>query len=262
MNKNEKTLVILTPGFPKDRSDSTCLPMQQQLIRALKEINPRLNIIVLSFQYPYHTEKYDWFDIKVIPFNGRNKGGVSRLLLRRKVTEALKMIHRDSSITCLLSFWYGECAVIGHQFADKYALRHFCWILGQDAKKDNKYPGRAQLRPRELIALSDFLQDEFKTNHGIKPQHLVPAGVDIKQFDTSKKEKDIDILGVGSLIPLKRYDLFIEIVAAIKKKLPGLKSVLVGDGPEKEKLESLITKSGLETAITVAGEIPYPKCYT
>jgi glycosyltransferase involved in cell wall biosynthesis len=109
-----------------------------------------------------------------------------------------------------------------------------------------------------LIALSDFLQTEFETNHGIKPQHLVPAGVDTKQFDTGNKEKDIDILGVGSLIPLKRYDLFIEIVAGIKKKLPGVKAVLVGAGPEKEKLQKLITKSALETTITITGEIPYP----
>lgn len=257
MNKNEKTLVILTPGFPKDEADSTCLPMQQQLVKALKANNLRLNIVVLAFQYPYHTEKYDWFDIKVIPFNGRNKGGVPRLLLRRKINEVLKAIHRDNSITVLLSFWYGECAAVGHQFADKYTLKHFCWILGQDAKKENKYPGRAQLRPGELIALSDFLQIEFKRNHGIEPVHLIPAGVDPKQFDTGEKEKDIDILGVGSLIPLKRYDLFIEIVADIKNKFPGLKSVLVGNGPEKEKLQHLITKSGLENTIAIKGEIPY-----
>jgi glycosyltransferase involved in cell wall biosynthesis len=258
MNKNEKTLVILTPGFPKDETDSTCLPMQQQLVKALKTNNPRLNIVVLAFQYPYHTQKYDWFDIKVIPFNGRNKGGLSRLLLRRKITDALKTIHSGISITGLLSFWYGECAVVGHQFADKYALKHFCWILGQDAKKENKYPGRARLKRGELIALSDFLQVEFTRNHGIEPGHLIPAGIDIKQFDTIKKDKDIDILGVGSLIPLKRFDLFIEIVGDIKKKLPGLQAIIAGDGPEKEKLQRFITESGLENSIAIKGEIPYP----
>ena len=81
MNKDEKTLVILTPGFAKDETDSVCLPMQQQLVRALKETSLQLNIIVLSFQYPYHTKKYTWFNTEVIPFNGRNKGGLSRLLL-------------------------------------------------------------------------------------------------------------------------------------------------------------------------------------
>lgn len=42
MNKDKKTLVILTPGFAKDETDSTCLPLQQQLVKTLKEINPQL----------------------------------------------------------------------------------------------------------------------------------------------------------------------------------------------------------------------------
>lgn len=257
MNKDKKTLVILTPGFAKDETDSTCLPLQQQLVKTLKEINPQLNIIILSFQYPYHTEKYRWLNTMVLPFNGRNKGGLPRLLLRRKLNTALKKIHTQTPIDGLLSFWYGECALVGHRFADTHGLQHFCWILGQDAKKENSYPRRASLRPGELIALSDFLQTEFERNHGIKPGYLIPAGIDAKQFNATNQERNIDILGVGSLIPLKQYDLFIEAVADIKKQLPAVKAVLIGNGPEMERLKDLIKKSELETTITVTGELSY-----
>ena len=41
--------------------------------------------------------------------------------------------------------------------------------------------------------------------------------------------------------------------------MPGVKAVLVGAGPEKEKLQNLITKSGLEMTITMTSEIPYPE---
>ncbi len=257
MNKDEKTLIILTPGFPKDEADSTCLPMQQQLIRALKETDPKLNIIVLSFQYPYHTKTYTWFNTRVIPFNGRNKGGVPRLLLRRKINIALEKIHNETPITGLLSFWYGECAAVGKQFADKYGLKHYCWILGQDAKKENKYPKRIQLKPTELIALSDFLQTEFEKNHGIKPHHIITSGIDSTQFNANKKEKDIAILGVGSLIPLKQYELFLEVIAEIKNQLPGIKAMLIGKGQEKDRLQMLITQLGLQSSITLTGELSY-----
>ena len=202
MNNIEKTLIILTPGFPKDEADTTCLPLQQQLIRSLKEINPELNIVVLSLQYPFHTKKYNWFNTTVIPFN--SKGGLSKLFMRRKLNATLKKIHNTTPIAVLLSFWYGECAIVGKQFAEKHALKHFCWILGQDAKKENKYTKRTPPRPAELIALSDFLQAEFERNHGIKPGHVIPAGINPQLFNTNKKEKDIDIIGVGSLIPLKQ----------------------------------------------------------
>lgn len=256
MNKDEKTLVIITPGFAKDEADSTCLPLQQQLIRALKEINPLLNIIVLSLQYPFHTKKYTWFNTTVIPFN--SKGGLSGLLVRRKLNATLKTIHKITPITGLLSFWYGECAAAGKQFADKHGLKHFCWILGQDAKKENKYPKRSQLAPGELIALSDFLQTEFEKNHGIKPGHLIPAGINTKLF-YGEKEKDIDILGVGSLIPLKQYDIFLQTIAEIKKQIPGIRAVLVGKGPEKDRLQILITQLGLQSNVVLTGELPYPE---
>lgn len=255
MNKNEKTLVILTPGFAKDETDTACLPLQQQLIIALKENNPQLNIIILSLEYPFQTQKYIWFNTTVIPFNGRGRG-LHKLLLRRKLNTTLKKIHKLTPVSGLLSFWYGECAAVGKRFADKYGLKHFCWILGQDAKKENKYPGRIKPRPGELIALSDFLQKEFEKNHGIKPAHLITAGINTKLFN-GEKEKDIDILGAGSLIPLKQYDIFLQAVAEIKKQMPGIKAMLIGKGPEKGKLESLITQLGLQSNVTLTGELPY-----
>jgi len=257
MSKDEKTLVILTPGFAKDEADSTCLPLQQQLLIALQEINPLLNIIVLSFQYPFRTEKYPWFNTTVIPFDGRSKGGIPRLLLRRKLMACLEKIHGETPITGLLSFWYGECAAVGKLFAGKHGLKHFCWILGQDAKKENKYPRRSQLPAGELIALSDFLRSEFEKNHGLSPSHVIPAGINTRLFDSSIKTKDIDIIGTGSLIRLKQYDLFLEVVAEIKKQMPGIRSVLVGKGPEKESLLLLITKLGLQSNVILAGELPY-----
>lgn len=257
MNKDKKTLVILTPGFAKDETDSTCLPLQQQLIKALKEINPQLNIIILSFNYPFHTEKYTWFNTTIIPFNNKTRG-LHKLLLRLKVNSVLKNIHKESSIAGLLSFWYGECAAIGSRFANKHDLKHFCWILGQDAKKENRYPLRSRLRSDELVALSDFLQTEFEKNHGVKPGHLIPAGINT-QFFNNEKEKDIDILAVGSLIRLKQYDIFVETVAEIKKQIPGIRAMLIGKGPEKDKLQKLIAQLGLPSNIILAGELPYPE---
>lgn len=259
MSKHKKTLIILTPGFAKNESDSTCLPMQQQLVRSLKEMDPSLNIIILSFQYPYHINEYTWFGIKVVPFNGRNKGGLSRLLLRRKINAVLKKIHSNSPIAWLLSFWFGECALVGKRFADTHGLKHFCWILGQDAKKGNKYIHRIQPKANELAALSDFLQAEFERNHGLRPQHVIPPGIDIKLFDREENKKDIDILAVGSLIPLKQYEIFVAVVVEIKKQIHHLKAVLIGDGPEKIKLQTLIAQNGLQSNIVVAGELSHPE---
>ena len=254
---NKELLIILSPGFPESEADSTCLPMQQQFVRALKEMHPDLNIVVLTFQYPYHQKEYDWFQIKVIPFGGRNKGGLQKLLLRRKINSTLRKLHGRFKIAGLFSFWYNECAFIGKRFGDNYGVKHYCWILGQDARKENEYPRLLQPLSNELVALSDFIQNEFERNHGIKPQFVIPPGVDERLFVSIPQKKDLDLLGVGSLIPLKQYDLFLEIVAEVKKHMPAIKVVLVGKGPEKEKLQSLMRRFKLEGSVTMTGELPY-----
>lgn len=259
MNRDSKTLVILTPGFAASEADTACLPMQQAFVRTLKEDFPELNIIILSFQYPFFKKTYQWYGVTVISFGGKNKRGLSKLLLRPKIFSSLKKIQRTNNIIGLLSFWYGECAWVGKKFADKNHLRHYCWLLGQDAKKGNKYVKDMKLKAGELIALSDFLQDEFERNYGTRPEHVIPPGVTTTHLDESVKEKDIDIIAAGSLIPLKKYEILLDVIAAIKKQRPGISAVLIGDGPERERLQSIISSKDLEQNITLTGELPHPE---
>lgn len=256
---DKNTLVILTPGFPASVADSTCLPMQQQFVKAIKQHDPSLHIIVLSFQYPYLAHEYTWFDTTVLSFNGKNKGGFARLLLRYRIYAALKRIKSRYRIVGLLSFWYNECAWVAHTFAQKNNLHHYCWILGQDARPGNSYPKSLKLPGTALIALSDSLQEEFEKNHRIKPAFVISPGVDSRLFSSVTEKKDIHLVAVGSLIALKQFEIFIETVAALKKEIPGIHAVLIGEGPERQKLEALILKLNLRPNITLTGELSYPE---
>lgn len=128
---------------------------------------------------------------------------------------------------------------MGERFARKHQLTHFTWILGQDARKSNKFVRIIKPASGSLIAMSDFLADEFERNHFVRPQHVIPNGIDPRAFSSEQKPRNIDVLGAGSLIALKQYDLFIEIIAEAKKKFPFIKSVVVGEGPERAKLEKM-----------------------
>ncbi len=58
MESRPDTLVVLTPAFPRDESDSTWVPSQQLFVKTLKANFPQLKIVVLSFFYPDHTSTY------------------------------------------------------------------------------------------------------------------------------------------------------------------------------------------------------------
>ena len=254
MTDDRELFVILTPGFASSENDSTCLPMQQQFVKSLGLIYPQLKPVVLSFQYPYHKKEYEWNGIRVIPFNGRNRGGLGRLLLRKQVNRVLRKLNDEHPVRGLLSFWLGECALVGKSFGKKNELRHYCWISGHDAKAQNKYAHRIAPVADELIALSDFLQDEFEKNHGIRPAHVIPPGIEGTDVI---KNRDIDILGAGSLIALKQFEIFIKIVAEIRESFPKLKAVLAGDGPAKEALSQLASKHGLDRHLELIGSISH-----
>src|ERR1700740_447685 len=194
-----ETLIILTPGFPKDEADSTCLPPQQLFVKALQEAAPALNIIVLTFQYPFFSAEYSWNGIKVIAFGNSSDSRFYRKFTGIRVWQTLKKLHREYKVIGLLSFWFGKCAYIGSIFAKKNMLKHYCWILGQDAKTGNKYYKKIKPQPGQLIALSDFIVREFKKNYGVKPDHVIPVGIDTRLFEYTGLKKDIDILGAGSL---------------------------------------------------------------
>ena len=255
MADKQEAFIILSPGFAASENDSTCLPMQQQFVRKLAVKYPHLKLVVLSFQYPYHNKEYNWHGVNIIPFNGRNAGGWRRLFLRRKIFTALKKLQASYNVRGLLSFWLGECALVGKRFGDRNGIRHFCWISGQDAKAQNKYVRRMSPAQHELIALSDFLQAEFQKNHGIRPGHVIPPGME--KPDTIACTRDIDILGVGSLISLKQFDVFVKILAEILFCFPKLRAVLVGEGPLKNELTKMASQLGLENHLYFAGSIPH-----
>ncbi len=257
MNKTNETLIVLSPGFPKDEMDTTCLPSQQLFIKSINQIFPSLHVIILSFQYPFCKSVYQWNNNKVIAFGGKSRGKVHRLLLWFRVWKKLLQLKREHHIVGLFSFWCGECALMGQWFESIYNIKHFIWISGQDAKKENKYVRWIRPAPDRLVAMSDFLADEFLKNHLILPAHVVPIGIDPEMCTVDQKERIIEIIGAGSLIPLKQYDIFVEVIRILSVQFPSIKAVICGRGPEEQKVKKLIEKYHLENNISLIGEIPH-----
>ncbi|MGN6569186.1 MAG: glycosyltransferase [Flavipsychrobacter sp.] len=257
MQERQKTLIILSPGFPKDEDDTTCLPTQQLFVKALKAAYPELKIVVLAFQYPFIEKRYNWNGVEIISFNDSRKGWLNHMKLWVKIWRVLRMLNKQYDITGLLSFWCTEYAMVAKRFAAMHGLTHFIWLLGQDARAGNPFVKFMRLKPDNLIAISDFIAEEFVHNYGVRPAYVVPNAIDESLFSDEPAIRDIDILGVGSLIPLKRYDLLIEIIAALKPRYPEIKAVICGKGIEEGKLRKQIAGAGLNENVRLTGELPH-----
>jgi glycosyltransferase involved in cell wall biosynthesis len=257
MKNNQPVLLILTPGFPENESDTSCLPFIQSLIRTINKDFGHIKIIVLSFQYPFSSKEYLWNNNQIISFGGKNRGKLLRRFLWLRIWRRLKKINQENNFIGLFSLWFGECAFVGNRFGNKYKIAHRCWLLGQDARKNNKYVTRINPDPKELVAISDFVADQFFKNYLIRPQHIIPNGIEKELFQNNFYERSIDVLGAGSLISLKRYNLFINCIAEMRKTIPDINAVIAGKGTEEFDLQNQITKQHLQDNLFLNGEMTH-----
>jgi glycosyltransferase involved in cell wall biosynthesis len=249
MNYEQKTLVIISPAFPANETEDYWVPSQQLLTKALRNNFPELNVIVLAYFYPYKKTAYHWRGVEVMSFNGIK---LNRLVLLIRMWRELKKLKRENDILGILSFWCREGAFIGKWFSKWNGLKHFCWICGQDARKTNKWVRWVVPQSSELVAISDFIQNEFYENHRIKPAHVIPNAIEPALFPADlPTTRNIDVLAVGSLIPLKRFDVFVSVMQKLQQPLPGIKAIICGDGEEKETLRLLIDKYELSDHISL-----------
>jgi len=257
MPEQQETLVILSPGFPKDEADTTCLPTQQLFVKSLQAQYPGLKIVVLAFRYPFVKATYKWHGVGIISLNNRRKGFINHLALWWRIWRLLGRLKTQHNIIGLLSFWCTEYAMVAKYFAIRNGLKHFIWLKGQDARAGNQFVRLIKPKDDELIAISDFVADEFYRNYKVRPLHVVPNAIDEPLFIDEQAERDIDILGVGSLIPLKQYDVFIKVVKELKAKIPDIRTVICGKGPEADNLKAAIRIQLLDKHIALIGEQPH-----
>jgi glycosyltransferase involved in cell wall biosynthesis len=127
------------------------------------------------------------------------------------------------------------------------------------------YLGRAgifgKLVERSMLAMTDkFITVSKKTDgdlHKIKKTSnsvVIPNGIDYDSIQKIKPSSDnSDILFVGRLIKEKNVETLLRALPSVKKKFPDFNCVVVGDGPEKNKLEKLVENLGLSENVSFTG---------
>jgi glycosyltransferase involved in cell wall biosynthesis len=105
-------------------------------------------------------------------------------------------------------------------------------------------------RVRKLGARSVELQSEA----ALELQELEHFRTLSKTFPPKKETGTFRFISMGRLLCWKGYHLSIEAFAAAN--LPDAEYLLLGDGPERSRLEALIKKLGLEKKVTLLGRLP------
>lgn len=256
--KENKHILLLVPGFPADEGDSNCIPALQSLVRAMRRNAGDAKFSVISFQYPFRTEPYHWHGIPVYPCGGENRNRAGRLNTWYRAWRYAGSLHQKNPFTHIHSFWLNECTYLGQYLSSRWEVPLLASIMGQDARDDNRYLHRLNFSRISITAGSAFAADLFQSHQQVLVDAVIPIGLDIFEMPqpVENAQRDIDLLGVGALTSLKNYREFIAQVALLREKHPNIRAVIIGEGAERETLQSLISEKNVGDNIRLVGKLP------
>ncbi|MFA4662849.1 glycosyltransferase family 4 protein [Pyrococcus kukulkanii] len=103
------------------------------------------------------------------------------------------------------------------------------------------------------VAVSKKTKEDLESI-GVKNVQIIPNGIDFYKIQKIKpSEEEYDLIFVGRLIKEKNVDILIKAVSLLKEEIPDIKAVIIGEGPERQKLEMLVQKLKIEKNIEFKG---------
>ena len=251
-------LVFLSPGFAADEEDTTAIPSLQLYFRELKARHPEITFTVMAFQYPFRSGNYEWNGIPVYSAGGKNLKR-NRILTWSKILIRMIRLYRKDRVDMVHSFCLTETTLTGLFFRCLTGTPLLATAMGRDVKPENRYLPLLRLFSFGIVLISGFQQGFLAKLKRMKITGTVPFGVEPSYYRDNSGGRGTDVLGVGSLNPVKDYPRFIQVIQIVKLEFPGIRCRIIGEGNEKERIEYLIREYGLEGNIILSGRLDYQK---
>ena len=112
-------------------------------------------------------------------------------------------------------------------------------------------------RRTPIVTLSESSRSEIIEYLGLpaKNVRVVPPGIDEKFHPEGPKSLTPLVVAVGRLMPSKRFDELIDSMVEVRRLVPTVELVIVGDGYERPALEEQINQLNAQSWIRLAGRV-------
>jgi len=113
-----------------------------------------------------------------------------------------------------------------------------------------------------IVAVSDEVKQRlFKAGVRGEKIRLVRNGIDLRPFDGAvpalredlTRDRDLIVGLIGRLSWEKGVDIFLQAAARVLVEFPGVRFVVVGEGPDKDKLERLVDELDIRESVSMLG---------
>lgn len=195
------------------------------------------------------------------------------VVLRLQLVRAIARIARAENIgtVCIGELVAGGWLV---GICRRLGLRTLIYVHGEEVNVTDSYDFARRRRRATLaqadavIAVSRFARDALIGLMGVDPAKitLIPNGVDLGRFFPRPRRADLMarynlagkrvLLTLGRLQERKGQDKVLEALPALRRSLPDLVYLMVGDGPSRAALQAQAQALGIGDCVVFAGVVP------
>ncbi len=172
-------------------------------------------------------------------------------------SQPVHVIHAHSALPCghaasLLSRELKIPFVVTVHGLDAFSTRQVGGYAGEWCARVSRSVYRSAC---SVICVSEKVRNQVIEGAGTRVNTTVLYnGVDPQMFSPPDSEPDAPvILSVGNLIPVKGHELLLRAFAAIQNQFPGLSLEIIGDGPERPRLQQLANEQGIAGKVNFRG---------
>jgi len=107
----------------------------------------------------------------------------------------------------------------------------------------------------DLVVVRGNKAREFVTALKVKRPVAIITGSVNGGLQLPQAGREIHLVFVGRLVPIKQTNQFIDIVDAVRQKMPNIRAAIVGDGPQMAYIKDRTKQLGLTGSIEFLGKI-------
>jgi glycosyltransferase involved in cell wall biosynthesis len=172
--------------------------------------------------------------------------------------QKIDLVHAHAPLPCghaamLLSAELGLPYVVSVHGLDAFSTAQVRGRAGQWCRRVSQRVCRSS---RRVICISECVREQVLqgADRGCRTS-VVYNGVDPELFSPGNEPLSVEplVLSVGNLIPVKRHDLLIRAVASLAPEFPALALEIIGDGPQRSRLQALAQRLQISGRVLLLG---------
>ena len=205
---------------------------------------------------------------------GRLKSSSNGVLNKVVRIIALKKYLRKHRFDFIIDFrtkrnYRREEILTNYLYKSPYILSVHSFNINYYFPKNKAHAEKIFRKAYGIVGVSKAIAEKIKDEFSFKNVTTIYNPIDLPEIERLSEEAlNIDapyFLGIGRMKDnIKQFDQMIEAYGKSEAKKKGIKLVIIGDGPDKNSLQSLVKESNLEQYVNLVpftnNPYPYYKC--